>query len=223
MKNRFSFVCFSAVLLFVLACVASAQEHEKAKKMGEGFRPDAFEKADREEWQKPDEVVAKLNLKPGDVAADVGAGSGYFTRRFARAVEPNGVAYAVDIDEKMLRFIHERAEQDNQRNIVTVLCPTNDPMLAPNSTDVIFFCNTIHHISNRADYYKRIQRCLKPGGRLVNVDFHKRELPVGPPIQEKIAKEDMIKEATDSGFKLAEDIDLLPHQYFLVFTFEKSK
>ncbi len=187
------------------------------------FPPEYFERPERASWQKPDEVVAKLNLKPGDAAADIGAGSGYFTRRLARAVGDGGIVFAVDVDDSMLRYIHGQAEKEGMHNIVTVLCPPDDPMLAPATVDLIFICDTIHHISNRGDYYRRLRRCLKPGGRLAVVDFQKKNLPINaPPMSTRIAKEALIEEAAAAGFALSQDIDILPYQYFLVFSIKAS-
>ena len=176
-----------------------------------------FEDPARDAWQKPDEVVGAMGLAPGDRVADIGAGTGYFTRRFARAVGERGVTYAVDIEPNMLQHIAQRATEDGQSNIVPVLATPDNPMLAPGSVDVIFICDTIHHIENRAGYYQVLKRDFAPGGRVVIVDFKKEELPVGPPMEMKIAKEDLIAELAGAGFQLSEERDFLPYQYFLIF------
>jgi ubiquinone/menaquinone biosynthesis C-methylase UbiE len=85
---------------------------------------------------------------------------------------------------------------------------------------MIFICDTLHHIQNRPRYYKLLLRALRPGGRLVIVDFHKRDLPVGPPAEMKIDKKACIKEIEAAGFHLAREFDFLKHQYFLVFELE---
>jgi arsenite methyltransferase len=177
----------------------------------------SLEDPGRAEWQKPEEVIEKLELKPGDSVADLGAGSGYFTVLLARAVGPAGKVYAVDIDEQMLAYIKQRAKQEHFANLQTVLADPHDPKLSPGSVDLIFICDTLHHISERAKYYPLLARALKPGGRLVNIDFQKRPLPFGPPLQMKIAKEAVVEEVKPAGFRLVKDYDLLPHQYFLVF------
>ncbi len=177
----------------------------------------SLEEPSRAEWQKPDEVVAKLELKQGEAIADLGAGSGYFTVRFSRAVGPAGRVYAVDIEPAMLDYIQDRARREHLENIQTVVASPHDPKLPPASVDMIFICNTLHHISDRARYYPLLLRALRPGGRLINVDFHKRPLPFGPPVEMKIAKEAMIEEARAAGFRLVNDFDFLEYQYFLVF------
>jgi ubiquinone/menaquinone biosynthesis C-methylase UbiE len=102
-------------------------------------------------------------------------------------------------------------------NVETVLASANDPHLRPGSVDWIFICDVIHHIDQRPAYYQTLARALKPGGRLAIIDFHKRPLPVGPSMEHKIAREDLIREVEGSGFRLAGEHTFLPHQYFVVF------
>jgi len=178
----------------------------------------ALEDPERDAWQKPAQVMEKLALKPGDSVADLGAGSGYFTVRLARAVGPTGKVYAIDIEPKMLEHIQQRAQPEKLTNIQTVLADPHDPKLPPASVDIIFICDTLHHISERSTYYPLLVRALKPGGRLVDIDFQKRDLPIGPPVSMKIAKEEVVKEVAPAGFRLLQDFDFLEYQYFLVFT-----
>ena len=176
-----------------------------------------LEDPSRAAWQKPDEVIRVLNLKSGESIADIGAGSGYFTVRFARQVGPAGKLYAVDIDRDMLAYIELRARQENLQNIQTILADPHDPKLAPASVDLIFICATLHHITDRARYYPLLTKALRPGGRVVNIDFQKRPLPVGPTLEMKIAREDVLSEFAAAGFHLAQEFDFLPYQYFLAF------
>ncbi len=171
----------------------------------------------RAEWQKPEDVLAKLGLKPGDTVADLGAGSGYFTMLFAKAVGPQGKVYAVDIAPEMLDYIRQRAQDDEIKNIQLVPALPHDPKLPPASVDMIFICDTLHHISERATYYPLLAKALRPGGRLVNIDFYKKPLPLGPSVAMKIDKPEMIEEAKSAGFHVVQDFDFLPYQYFLIF------
>lgn len=230
---RFAFL-FVALICFSFVVSGSAQEGrrapqeqrkgaaQRAAQHGEGqrrLRPEIFERPERAEWQKPDEVVKRVGVKPGQVVADIGAGSGYFSRRFARVVGPAGYVFACDIDENMLRYIQNRCREEDIRNIVTVLAAPWSPMLPPNSVDVIFLCDTNHHIEQRVDYYRRLKSVLKPGGRIVIVDFFKRELPVGPPPSHKLAREIVLKEMEEAGYRvLVDDTEFLPYQYYLEFT-----
>ncbi len=164
----------------------------------------------RDEWQKPHEVVTALGLKPTDTVADVGAGTGYFARRFANHA---GKVYAVDIDEKLLAI----AARNAPSNLQTVLAVPDDPRLPAAGVDVVFFCDVLHHIANRPAYYAKLAKALKPGGRIVVVDFYKRELPVGPPPEMKIGEDELIHELRAAGFRVTRRVDTLPYQYFLVF------
>jgi ubiquinone/menaquinone biosynthesis C-methylase UbiE len=177
----------------------------------------SLEDAKRAEWQKPEEVVAKLGLKPGDKVADLGAGSGYFTMLFAKAVGPQGKVYAIDILPEMLDYIRQRAQDEEVKNIQLVLAQPQNPKLPPASVDVIFICDTLHYISGRPTYYPLLVQALRPGGRLVNVDFYKKPLPLGPSPAMKIDKQVMIEEAKTAGFRVVQDYDFLPYQYFLIF------
>ena len=198
----------------------SGDKHSRHRR----FQPEQFERPERAKWQKPEELVARMKLRAGDMVADIGAGSGYFTRRFAREVGPRGYVYAVDIDERMLRHLHGEAKRRKLENIVTVLAAEDNPMLAPGSVDMIFICNTIHHVSGRDAYYRHIVRALKPGGRFVVVDFFKKKLPIGPPPKMKIAKDAMVAEVTAAGLMLVdEEAEEFPYQYVLVFERREEK
>jgi len=171
----------------------------------------------RANWQDPEEVVVRLGLRPGDSVADLGAGSGYFTLRFARAVGPTGKVYAIDILPEMLDYIRRRAQNEGIKNIQLVPAQPHDPQLPPASVDMIFICDTLHHISERPTYYPLLAKALRPGGRLVNIDFQKKPLPFGPPLAMKIDKPAMIEEAKSAGFHVVQVFDFLPYQYFLIF------
>jgi ubiquinone/menaquinone biosynthesis C-methylase UbiE len=177
-----------------------------------------FESPERDRVQKPDEVVAALKLRSSDRIADIGAGTGYFTRRFAKA-SGQGTVFAVDLEPNMLRYIARRARTEGQKNIVPVLALPDSPMLPPGSVDVIFICNTIHHIENRAAYYAVLRESLAPGGRLVIVDFRKDAvLTEGPPPEMRLDRKELERELAQAGFRLAEEHDFLPNQYFVIFS-----
>jgi arsenite methyltransferase len=164
----------------------------------------------RDAWQKPNEVVAALKLKPGDVVADIGAGTGYFSRRFAMHAAK---VYAIDIDAKLL----EIAAKNSPPNVQTIVSKPDDPLLRPASVDVVFFCDVIHHIEDRVAYCERLRPVLKPGGRIVIVDFYKKPLPVGPPPEMKLTEDLVISEFKKAGFRLARKESFLEYQYFLEF------
>ncbi len=164
----------------------------------------------RDEWQKPHEVITALALRPDEVVADIGAGTGYFARRFAHHAAK---VYAVDIDAKLL----EMAKKDAPENLTPILAEPDDPHLAEKSVDTIFFCDVLHHISGRAAYLPKLKLALKPGGRVVNIDFYKKPLPVGPPESMKLSEDQVVAEFKAAGFRLVKTFTFLPYQYFQVF------
>ncbi len=170
----------------------------------------------RDAYQKPDEVVDALALKPGDMVADIGAGSGYFTLRFAPKVGPTGRVYAVDVSPDMVRHLNARVRDAKLTNVSTILAPPDDPLL-PTRVDLFVIVDVWHHVEDRAGYLAIMKRQLRPGGRVVMIDFHKRDLPVGPPVAMKIAREDLLAQMQAHGFTLAREHTFLPYQYFLVF------
>lgn len=178
-----------------------------------------FEEPAREEWQKPDIVVELLELKPGQNVADVGAGTGYFTRRMAKRILPGGLAVAVDIEPGFFPYIGQRALEAGQDNLLTQLALPENPRLAPAAYDLIFMCNTLHHIEHRAEYYAWLRRGLRPGGRLAIVDFFKdMEIPVGPKPSERLDHKILRLELESAGFAVSIDAETLPYQYILIAT-----
>lgn len=197
-----------AVFLAAAAWAQVAHQHHPPRSADEYAH--ALENPKRDEWQLPHLVVMALKLKSDEVIADIGAGTGYFARRFAKHA---GKVYAVDINEKLL----EMARKDAPANMQFVIAAPDDPKLAPASVDTIFFCNVLHHIDARPAYYAKLDRALKPGGRIVMVDFYKKPLPVGPPEKMKLTEEEVIAELDEAGFRKTRQHDILPYQYFLEF------
>ncbi len=196
--------------LFLVAAVASGQVPHQHHPPSSDEYAKVLEDPSRDAWQKPHDVVMALDLKPTDVIADIGAGTGYFARRFANHA---GKVYAVDIDEKLLGIAGKGAPD----NLKTVVAAANDPRLPAHSVDIVFFCDVLHHIQNRPAYYAKLARVLKPGGRIVVIDFYQKDLPVGPPASMKLSDQEVIAELKPAGFALARRLDILPYQYFLIF------
>jgi len=126
---------------------------------------------------KVDVVIAKLRLKPGDIVADIGSGSGVFSIPMAKAIAPNGVLYAVDIDQKMLDFVADRARKAGVTNLRTVLGEFDDPKLPVKTVDVAFFHRVLHMIEHRQMYLNATANYLKPDGRLVVIDRNPEDSP----------------------------------------------
>jgi ubiquinone/menaquinone biosynthesis C-methylase UbiE len=206
-----TFWLLSAILAGLAVLPGNAQlahQHHPPQSTGEYAK--VLEDPGRDEWQKPHEVVMALRLKPADVVADIGAGTGYFARRFAMHAAK---VYAVDIDAQLL----EIAAKGAPGNLVTVVSKPGDPLLPRASVNVIFFCDVLHHIEDRPAYYRQMSRALKPGGRVVVLEFYKRPLPIGPPPEMKLDEDAVVAEFQKAGFQLLRREGFLPYQYFLEF------
>jgi ubiquinone/menaquinone biosynthesis C-methylase UbiE len=134
-----------------------------------------FESESREVYTRRAAIVKALGLKPGMAVADVGAGTGLFTRMFADRVGPEGKVYAVDVSPAFLKHIAGEARKQGQSQIQTVQGTQETVNLPPGSIDVAFLCDTYHHVEQPAHVLATIHRALRPGGRLVVVDFDRRE------------------------------------------------
>ena len=126
---------------------------------------------------KVNEVIEKLRLKPGDIVADIGSGSGTFSTPMAKAIAPNGILYAVDIDQKMLDFVSERAKKEGVTNLRTVLGEYEDPKLPVKDVDVAFFHRVLHLIELRQAYVNSTAKYLKRDGRIVVIDKNRVDSP----------------------------------------------
>ena len=177
-----------------------------------------LENPQRDIEQKPDEVIAAMGIKEGEAIADIGAGSGYFSFRFAPYVGKTGRVYAVDINADMILYMNRHIRDKKIENVVTVLSAAEDPLLADNSIDRFFICNTWHHVSQQPQYIQLMKKMLRPGGQIIIVDYFKKPLPVGPPPEMKMARNDVVKQMEQGGLKLTKEHTFLPYQYFLVFT-----
>jgi predicted methyltransferase len=176
-----------------------------------------FDDPKRDEWQKPQEVVTALGLKPGQIVADIGAGTGYFEKRLSKAIAPGGIVLAIDTEPEMVRHLGERALQEGTANVVPVLALPQEAFVPPGRADCVLIVDTYHHIDDRVRYFRRMKEALAPGGRIVVIDFHKRPLPVGPPPQHKLPREFVVDEMKQAGYRLEDEKTFLPYHYFLIF------
>ncbi|MQA28479.1 MAG: methyltransferase domain-containing protein [Luteitalea sp.] len=174
-----------------------------------------FDDPARDAWQMPDRVIAALGLRPGEVVADIGAGTGYFTVRLAKsAVAPK--VYAIDVEKSMVEHIRQRATREALRNVVAVQS-TSDRSNLPEPVDVVLIVDTFHHIPGRAAYFTALKKLMKPGARLAIVDF-KKGSPEGPPEEFRFTAAQISAELAEAGFTLQTQHDFLPRQLFLIYS-----
>ena len=165
---------------------------------------------------KVDDVIARLNLKPADVVADLGAGTGLFAVPLAKAVR-SGRVYAVELDEGFLTQIRGKAKAESVTNVVPVLGKFTDPALPARDVDVAFFHDVLHHVENRTAYLKSVAGYVKPGGRIVVIEFNAGDSPHKAEPQLVVSKEQTAAWMAEVGFVPAEDIQLFTDKYFVVY------
>lgn len=170
----------------------------------------------RQRWQRPSRVVRAAGVRRGAVVADVGVGPGFFTLALARAVGPTGHVYAVDPEPRSLEIVRARLERRGVHNVSPVLSRGDDPHLPRAQCDRVLIVNTYHHFPDGPAFLRRVARVLRPGGRLVAIDFDKRETPVGPPVEHRISREEFLRDARRAGLVLAGEHRFLPYQYFVM-------
>lgn len=179
-----------------------------------------LDSAERDKDQKPHQVIEVLALKPGMAVADLGSGSGYFTRRFVEAVTDSGKVYAIDVEPEMLAYV--RNSLDHLHTPYTaefILAGPDSPKLPTESVDLIFLCNVAHHLEHRATYFANVVSALKPGGRVAIIDFYpdERSGNLGFPKRHLVPRDTLIEEMAKAGYRLLREHHFLPQQYFLEF------
>lgn len=166
---------------------------------------------------KIDEVVAAMKLQPGETVADIGAGSGLLSVPVAKAVGPKGRVYAVEIDKGFFPAIAKRAGDAGVANVQTVLGEFTDPKLPAKNVDAAFFHDVLHHVQDRAAYLKTLAGYLKPGGRIVVVDFEGGKGPHVSDPQLQVSREQLTSMMKAAGLSQSGDAALFPDKYVLTF------
>lgn len=218
-----------AVLACALFSVSNAIAQEKSVKPGinDSFRdPDPkeflgrFEVESREVFSRRKEILAACQIEPGQTVADIGAGTGLFTRLFAEAVGQEGRVIAVDIAQKFLAHVLTTSRDAGQKNVETILCKPDSTELPANSVDVAFICDTYHHFEFPLKTMASLHRALKPGGRVILIDFRRVEGSSTEWVLNHVrAGQDVFEaEVVQTGFrKIREDTETLKENYFVVF------
>lgn len=212
------------VLLVLLGVAApspawaqASDERRPAPVMG-ASGADWLERPGRDEEQRPDEILRTMKLKNGDVVADLGAGTGYFTRLLAKAVAPSGRVYAVDIQPEMLSLLKHNMEKAGVRNVVTVLAEVDDPKLPPASLDWILLVDVYHELQQPKATLAKMREALKPAGRVALVEYRLEGLTALHVREEhRMSTKQVLAEWEPAGFRLVKLHEFLPVQHFFVF------
>lgn len=178
-----------------------------------------FERPGREVYDRRAEILAATGVRPGMAVADVGAGTGLYTRLFAKAVGPDGKVYAVDISKNFIDNILRTAREQGLINVDGIVNSQTDTKLSAASVDLVFMSDTYHHFEQPRPILDSIRRALKPGGTLVVIDFRRERGKSSPWVLEhaRVGKDGAAREIGAAGFELVEDRDLLKENYFLKF------
>src|SRR5215510_6863601 len=208
------------VLLLILISAAPSfpqSKRQPAPVMGvEGA--DWLTRPERIREEDPDRMLAALDIPKGSTVADIGAGVGYHVWRLSEIVGPTGKVIGEDIQEGMIRLLKKNVDDRKLRNVEPVLGTPTDPKLPANALDLVLMVDVYHEFSEPVTMMKHIQNALKPGGRVVLVEFRKEDPRV--PIQplHKMSVEEVRSELEPLGFKFQRALEFLPWQHILIFT-----
>jgi ubiquinone/menaquinone biosynthesis C-methylase UbiE len=179
---------------------------------------DWLERSERDEEQPPSEVIQAMGLRDGDVVADIGCGTGYFSRPMARAVAPRGRVYAVDIQVQMIGFLRRRFQEEGLTNVEPVLGENDDPRLPPGSLDWILLVDVYHELQQPKAMLAKMREALKPGGRVALLEYRlEGPTAVHIKIDHRMSPEQVLREWRPAGFRLVDRHEFLPTQHFFIF------
>lgn len=175
-----------------------------------------LDRNERESEEHPDQALDALNLKPGMVVGDVGAGTGYMSLKMAKRVGPSGKVYAEDIQPEMLRMLRQNAANAHAANVETVLGNETDPKLPAGQLDLILLVDVYHEFSQPQKMLRGMREALKPDGRLVLLEYRKEDpsIPIRP--EHKMSVQEVKTELEAEGLKLDQVIETLPRQHILI-------
>ncbi len=210
---------------FAIAVAVAAQQAGVHPLSGRRFAPtmgvegaDWLDRSERDLEEDPDRAIDVLRIEKGAAVADVGAGSGYMTVKLSKKVGPQGKVYANDIQQGMLDLLNKRLAKSKITNVTTVLGTQDDPRLPPDALDLVIMVDVYHELSQPQVMLGRIRASLKPGGRLVLLEYRKEDpdVPIRP--EHKMSVADAKLEVEAEGFKLTKTNEDLPRQHILIFT-----
>jgi arsenite methyltransferase len=204
--------------LLMLTVPAAGQQRSQHGKLFPPENLNQLEGPDRDVWQRPAQIMDALGIAEGSVVADLGAGSGWFTIRLADRVKPNGKVYAEDVQPQMIEAIKRRVQRENlQRYVETKLGNQEDPQLPLDSLDAVLIVGTYYEMDRPVALLRSVARALKQDGKIAIIDFTMAGGGPGPPMEERVDPERVIREANAAGLRLIARPNLLRYQYVLVF------
>lgn len=172
---------------------------------------------ERVEEEQPERAVEALRLQKGQTVADVGAGVGYFSWLLAERVGSEGTVYAVEIQPEMLRLLEQERARRRVRNVIPTLGKVDDPGLPENALDLVLMVDVYHELAEPQKVLRRLHRALKPGGRLVLIEYKKEEPWIPIRVEHKMTELEARTEVEAEGFRFEQNLRILPRQHILIF------
>jgi ubiquinone/menaquinone biosynthesis C-methylase UbiE len=216
---------WSAPIALLLAVVVAAQAPGVHPISGRRFAPvmgyqgaDWLERSERDEEEAPDIALNVLKIPKGASVADIGAGSGFITERLSARVGPTGRVFANDLQPQMLQILGRRLAQRKITNVTLVQGTVDDPKLDPASVDLEIMVDVYHELSQPQAMLRRLRAALKPGGRLVLLEYRKEDPTIPIKFEHKMSVAEAKLELEAEGFTLAKVDEALPRQHILIFT-----
>ncbi|MEW6156036.1 MAG: class I SAM-dependent methyltransferase [Verrucomicrobiota bacterium] len=182
---------------------------------------DWLERPERQDEERPDLLLDSLPFKPGDHVADIGAGTGYYSWRIAQNIGNKGVVYAVDIQQEMLDLLQKKMDERGAKNVRPILGTITDPKLPPESIDWVLMVDVYHEFSHPFEMMQSICKALKPGGRVVFVEFRAEDPKVPIKAVHKMSQAQVKKEMQAHPLVWEKTIDVLPWQHIILFQKKK--
>jgi ubiquinone/menaquinone biosynthesis C-methylase UbiE len=220
-RNRAALLAVAVAIAFASAIQAQQQRHPVSGRIIAGvmgYEGAAWlERPEREREEEPSKAIAALDIKPGQVVADVGAGSGYYTVRLAARVGQTGKVLATDLQPQMLSLLRQRIAREQLTQIEVAQATETDPGLPANTCDLILVVDVYHELSRPQEVLRKLRAALKPDGRLVLIEFRKESEWVPIREEHKMSIREATMELEAEGFRLDRVIDVLPWQHILVF------
>ena len=186
---------------------------------------EALERPERDQYQQPEKVIEALSINPGMMVIDIGAGSGYFTRRLAKAVGDTGQVIAIDIEQKMLNYNRRELEKLGlDKRVRFILAGSESPSFSGNNAGIVFLCDVYHHLEDHVVYLANIKPALTQNGRMVIIDYYtdERSGTLGFSKRHLVPREQVIKDMEQAGYTLSKEHTFLSRQYFMEFIPKKQ-
>jgi ubiquinone/menaquinone biosynthesis C-methylase UbiE len=220
-RQRQAAIVAAVVVAGVVAAAQAGQRHPVSGRIIAhvmGYEGASWlERPEREREEAPSKAIEALDIKPGQVVADVGAGSGYYTVRLAARVGASGKVFATDIQPQMLALIRQRVLRDRLTQVEVVQATPTESGLPPNQLDLILMVDVYHELASPQAVLRQLRAALKPEGRLVLIEFRKESAWVPIREEHKMSVKEARMELEAEGYRFDRVIDVLPWQHILVF------